>query len=288
MIVVIIGPTGVGKTKLSLSLAKKYNAEIINADAMQVYKEMNIGTAKVSDTLGIPHHLLSIKSVTDSYSVYEYQKDGRNILDNLLNEGKNVIIVGGTGLYIKALLYDYRFSEEEVSSEYNNLTNEEILEEIRKIGDTDVHVNNRKRLVRTLNRLKNNNIISTYENNLLYDNVYFIGLTTDRENLYDRINKRVDEMMEEGLLDEVKSLYDNHVNSIPINTAIGYKELYKYFNGDISLDESINLIKRNSRRYAKRQYTWINNKMNVKWFNVNFDNFQKTIDEVEKYIKQTN
>ena len=285
MIVVIIGPTGVGKTKLSLSLAKKYDAEIINADAMQIYKEMNIGTAKVTDTLGVPHHLLSIKSVNESYSVYEYQKDGRGILDELISKNKNVIIVGGTGLYIKALLYDYKFSDEEINDTYDNLTNEEILNEINKIGKTDIHVNNRKRLIRTLNRLKNNNIEEVSGNNLLYDNVYFVGLTTERSILYDRINKRVDEMVEEGLIEEVKDLYDKNINTIPINTAIGYKELYKYFDGNISLEESIDLIKRNSRRYAKRQYTWINNKMNVKWFNVNISEFDKTITEVEEYIK---
>lgn len=288
MIIVIIGPTGVGKTKLSLSLAKKYNAEIINADAMQVYREMNIGTAKVSDTLGIPHHLLSIKSVTDSYSVCEYQKDGRKVLDDLLKQNKNVIIVGGTGLYIKALLYDYRFKGEEFHEDFDNLTNEEILEEIKKIGSTDVHVNNRKRLVRTLNKLKNNNNESNLGDKLLYDNVYFIGLTTDRKYLYDRINDRVDEMLIEGLIDEVKDLYEKNINSIPINTAIGYKELYKYFDGDISLEEAIELIKRNSRRYAKRQYTWINNKMDVKWFDVNFNDFDKTIEEVENYIEDCN
>lgn len=285
MIVVIIGPTGVGKTKLSLSLAKKYEAEIINADAMQIYKEMNIGTAKVTDTLGVSHHLLSIKSVNESYSVYEYQKDGRRILNELISKNKNVIIVGGTGLYIKALLYDYKFNTEEINETYDNLTNEEILSEINKIGKTDVHINNRKRLIRTLNRLKNNNIEEASGNNLLYDNVYFIGLTTERSILYDRINKRVDEMVEEGLIEEVKDLYDKNINTIPINTAIGYKELYKYFDGNISLEESIDLIKRNSRRYAKRQYTWINNKMNVKWFNVNISEFDKTITEVEEYIK---
>ena len=285
MIVVIIGPTGVGKTKLSLSLAKKYDAEIINADAMQIYKEMNIGTAKVSDTQGIPHHLLSIKSVNDSYSVCEYQKDARKVLDELISKNKNVIIVGGTGLYIKALLYDYKFNEERISETYEELTNEEILNEINKISTTDVHVNNRKRLIRTLNRIKNNKEEEISGNNILYNNVYFIGLTTERSVLYDRINKRVDEMVEEGLIKEVKDLYKKNINTTAINTAIGYKELYKYFNGEISLEESIDLIKRNSRRYAKRQYTWINNKMNVKWFNVNIDNFDETIDSVNEYIK---
>lgn len=284
MIIVIIGPTGVGKTKLSLSLAHKYNAEIINADAMQVYKEMNIGTAKVEDTEGVTHHLLSIRSVNNPYSVYEYQKEGRIVLDKLLNEDKNVIIVGGTGLYIKALLYDYKFNDENESDTYDNLSNEEILNEIKKIEDTDIHVNNRKRLIRALNRIKNNNKVSDNGNELLYKDVYFIGLTTERSILYKRINDRVDEMISDGLLNEVKGLYDKNINTIPINTAIGYKELYKYFRNEISLEDAIDLIKKNSRRYAKRQYTWINNKMNVKWFNVNFNNFDSTIKDVENYL----
>ena len=284
MIIVIIGPTGVRKTKLSLSLAHKYNAEIINADAMQVYKEMNIGTAKVEDTEGVTHHLLSIRSVNNPYSVYEYQKEGRIVLDKLLNEDKNVIIVGGTGLYIKALLYDYKFNDENESDTYDNLSNEEILNEIKKIEDTDIHVNNRKRLIRALNRIKNNNKVSDNGNELLYKDVYFIGLTTERSILYKRINDRVDEMISDGLLNEVKGLYDKNINTIPINTAIGYKELYKYFRNEISLEDAIDLIKKNSRRYAKRQYTWINNKMNVKWFNVNFNNFDSTIKDAENYL----
>lgn len=284
MIVVIIGPTGVGKTKLSLELAKKYNAEIINADAMQVYKEMNIGTAKVTDTMGINHHLLSIRSVNDPYSVYEYQKDGRELIERLKKENKNIIIVGGTGLYIKALLYDYKFNINDKNKDYYDLSNEEILNKIKEYCDTDIHVNNRKRLVRMLNKIENNDIEEVSGNNLIYDDVYFIGLTTNRDNLYKRINDRVDEMIDEGLISEVKELYDKNINTIPINTAIGYKELYKYFNNEISLEDAIELIKRNSRRYAKRQYTWINNKMNVKWFYVEFNNFNNTIKEVEKYI----
>lgn len=284
MIVVIIGPTGVGKTKLSLELAKKYNAEIINADAMQVYKEMNIGTAKVTDTRGINHHLLSIRSVNDPYSVYEYQKDGRELIERLKKENKNIIIVGGTGLYIKALLYDYKFNINDKNKDYYDLSNEEILNKIKEHCDTDIHVNNRKRLVRMLNKIENNDIEEVSGNNLIYDDVYFIGLTTNRDNLYKRINDRVDEMIDEGLISEVKDLYDKNINTIPINTAIGYKELYKYFNNEISLEDAIELIKRNSRRYAKRQYTWINNKMNVKWFYVDFNNFNNTIKEVEKYI----
>lgn len=284
MIIVIIGPTGVGKTKLSLTLAKKYNAQIINADAMQIYKEMNIGTAKIMDTEGIKHHLLSIKSVNDTYSVCEYQIDARSILDKLLKEEKNVIIVGGTGLYIKALLYDYRFNYEEIKEDYDNLSNEEILNEINKINKTNIHVNNRKRLIRELNRLKNNSNIESNGDKLLYDNVYFIGLTTDRSNLYKRINDRVDEMIDEGLVEEVKELYDKNIRTIPINTAIGYKELYKYFDKEITKEDAIELIKRNSRRYAKRQYTFFNNQFNIKWFKTYFDNFDRTVNEVVSFL----
>ena len=149
-IIVIIGPTGIGKTKLSLSLAKEFNAEILNADAMQIYKEMNIGTAKIKDTLGIKHHLLSIKSVNDEYSVCDYQKEGRKVLKDLLDQDKNVVIVGGTGLYIKALLYDYRFDLEETKSNYDHLTNEEIMKKImKKDSSCDIHINNRKRFTKT-------------------------------------------------------------------------------------------------------------------------------------------
>lgn len=284
-IIVIAGPTAVGKTKLSLYLAKRYNAEIINADAMQVYKEMNIGTAKIIDTMGIKHHLLSIKSVCDSYSSYEYQKDARKILNRLIENKGNVIIVGGTGLYIKALLYDYNFDLETTYNEYKELSNEEILNKIKQINNSvDIHINNRKRLVRMLNKLTNNNKISNNGDVLLYKNVYFIGLTMDRNMLYDRINKRVDEMIDEGLIDEVKSLYDKKLNTIPINTAIGYKELYMYFDNLITKEEAIDLIKKNSRHYAKRQYTWFNNKMDIKWFNTDIDNFDNTINNVIKYI----
>jgi len=284
MIIVITGPTGVGKTRLSLHLAKKYNAEIINADSMQIYKGLDIGTAKVKNTLGIKHHLLDIVEVDEYYSVFNYQKDGRKILDKLINENKNVIIVGGTGLYISALLYDYKFNEEKKKIDTSILTNEELYNQILLLDkDTKVHINNRQRLERELNRLLNDNEKSNDGDKLLYDTI-FIGLTTDRKNLYSIIDKRVDEMIKLGLLDEVKKMYDKGIKSRSVMTGIGYKELYLYFDKKLSLEESINLIKKNTRRYAKRQYTWFRNKMNITWFDVNFKNFNNTIKEVEKYI----
>ena len=281
MIIVIVGPTGVGKTALSIELAKKYNAIIVNGDSMQVYKELNIGTAKVTEEEkeGIPHLLFDIVDANDMYTVYDYQKDLRKILND--NKDKNIIIVGGTGLYIKAGLYDYEFTEEENNSNnYDELTNEELYKMVKeKYPTNDVHINNRKRLVRLLNK----EFDSHKGSNLLY-NAIFIGLTTDRETLYKRINQRVDKMFNDGLLEEVKGLYDQNINSKAINTGIGYKELYDYFNGIISLEEAKDLIKKRSRHYAKRQYTWFNNQMDINWFNVNFDNFKETIKEIEEFI----
>ena len=286
MIIVISGPTGVGKTKLSIELAKKYNAEIINADSVQVYKKIDIASAKVTEEEkeGIPHHLFDIKEYDEDYTVYDYQIDARRVLNKLLKENKNVIIVGGTGLYIKALLYDYRFNKEEESHKYDNLTNSELLDKIYKINPNSVvDKNNNRRLVRELINLENGAENKTGDN-LLYNNVYFIGLTTDRNILYDRINKRVDIMIENGLVDEVNSLKESFTTSKALKTAIGYKEFIPYFNSEITLDEVINKIKQNSRHYAKRQYTFFKHQFNTIWFNTNYDNFNETVKEVCTYI----
>jgi len=280
MILCVVGPTGVGKTKLSVALAKKYNAIIINADAMQVYKGLDIGTAKIkeSEKESVPHFLFDIKDVKENYTVYDYQKDARKILEE--NKDKNIVFVGGTGLYLKAALYNYVFNEEENNNNYDMLTNEELYKLCKeKDENMDIHLNNRKRLIRFLNKEK----VEKEDCFQIYD-ATFIGLTTNRELLYERINNRVEEMFDEGLLEEVKYFYDNNIYSKAINTGIGYKELYKYFNKEINLDEAKELIKKNSRHYAKRQYTWFNNQMDVIWFNVDFKNFDNTINEVINYI----
>lgn len=282
MIICIVGPTGIGKTKLSIELAKKYNAIIINGDSMQVYKELNIGTAKIKEEEkeGIDHFLFDIKEPNEMYTVYDYQKDARQLLNQY--KDKNIIIVGGTGLYIKAALYDYIFEEEEKNDQFDNLTNQELYNMVlKKDKNSDIHINNRKRMIRFLNR---SNTINN-KNKLLY-NVKFIGLTTDRNILYERINNRVDKMFDEGLLEEVKSLYDKNINSKAVMTGIGYKEIYDYLNGNISLEDAKNLIKQRSRKYAKRQYTWFNNQMNIKWFKVDFDNFKNTIENVINYLEK--
>ena len=286
-IIVIAGPTGVGKTKISIELAKILNAEIINADSMQVYKNMNIGTAKVKDEEkdGIVHHLFDICDTDRLYTIYDYQKDARSKIDDIISRGKNVIFVGGSGLYIRACLYDYNFKEESIHEDYSKYSNEELYDMVHNIdSDTDIHINNRKRLERFLDKYKNDSI-SSNNSKMIYD-AKIIGLTTDRENLYKIIDNRVDKMIEEGLLDEVKSFYDKKDYSKAIMTAIGYKELYDYFDGNCSLEDAINKIKQNSRRFAKRQYTFFNNQFDIEWFNVDYSNIENTINEIMNYVNR--
>lgn len=285
MIIAIVGPTGVGKTKMSISLAKKYNAEIISVDSMQIYKKMNIGTSKVTkeEMDGIVHHMIDIKNPEEDYSVFDYQKDARGVLDKLISEGKNVIIVGGTGLYLKALLYNYEFKENNNRKDFSGYTNEELYDMVKNIDKVSkIHVNNRQRLESFLNNHENNDKIVS--DKCIYD-AKIIGLTTNRDSLYEAINDRVDKMVSDGLIDEARYFYDNNINSKAIKTAIGYKELYLYFNNKISLDDAIELIKKKSRNYAKRQYTWFNNQMNVKWFNIDKNDFDNTIKSVVSYIE---
>ena len=287
-VIVILGPTGVGKTKMSIELAKRLDGEIVNADSMQFYKDLNIGTAKIKEEEkeSIPHHLFDIKEVSDDYSIFDYQKDGRKIIGDILNRKKMPIIVGGTGLYIKALLFDYKLSYEKENNTYDELTTEELYNKLLKLDkNIIIDKNNRRRVIRAINYyLENGTSINDNKTDKLLYNAVFIGLTTDRELLYDIINKRVDKMLSEGLLEEVKYFYDRKVYTKPLINGIGYKELYKYFAKEETLEEAVNKIKQNSRRYAKRQYTFFNNQLPVIWFDVNFNNFGKTVDEVYKYI----
>ena len=290
MIICIVGPTGVGKTKLSVELAKLFNGEIINADSTQVYKGLDIATAKVKEEEkeNIPHHLFDIKEITEDYTVFDYQKDARKKIDEIIKKGKMPILVGGTGLYIKACLYDYQFTEEQKKHDYSKYSDEELYKLLLSVDkDTNIHQNNRKRIERALDYYyENNEPISKKEktDKLLYDTI-FIGLTTDRENLYNRINKRVDEMVKDGLLEEAKKIYESNIRTKAILTPIGYKELFPYFEGKEDLNTCLDLIKQNSRRYAKRQYTWNNHQIPVTWFNTNYDDFNETVNEVKEYIE---
>ena len=295
-VIVIVGPTGVGKTKMSVELAKKLNGEIISGDSVQVYKRMDIGSAKVreDEKEGIPHYLLDIKEIEEDYSVYEFQKEVREKIELIKQKGKVPILVGGTGLYLKAALYDYQFNEEnEKINEYKELTNEEAYELLKTLDPeyaAKLHPNNRVRVVRTLNIIENANMSKTeflakQEHKPLYD-VAFIGLTAPREKVYQRINDRVDVMVKDGLIEEVKALYDEYKDTNYSSLkAIGYKELFEYFNGNLTLEESLELIKKKSRNYAKRQYTWFNNQVDVKWFETDFNEFSNTVNDVLKYLE---
>jgi len=290
MIIVITGPTAVGKTKLSVEVAKKINGEIINADSTQIFKELDIATAKVTkeEMENIPHHLIDIKNVNKDYTVFDYQKDCRNKIEEIINKNKTPILVGGTGLYIKAALYDYKFNEESIKNDYSNYTNEELYNKLLEINPkTEIHKNNRKRIERELDKYSINSVNNEKTNKLLY-NAIFIGLTTDRETLYNRINNRVDQMLNNGLIEEAKKIYNTNIRTKAVLTPIGYKELFDYFDNKCTLEDSIELIKQRSRRYAKRQYTWNRHQFNLKWFDVDFDNFNNTINEVLEYIKEVN
>ena len=281
MIVAIVGPTGVGKTKMSVELAKRYNAIIINADAVQVYKELNIGSAKATEEEkdGVKHFLLDFKEPSENYTVSDYQKDAREIIAKY--KDRNIIFCGGTGLYLCAALMDYRFYEDISSETYDDLTNAELYElALKKDKNVKIAKNNRVRLIRFLNK----NPKEVVEPKLMYDNVFFVGLTTNRDNLYDIINNRVDKMFAMGLVEEVANLVKKYPSSRVLNSAIGYKEVIPYLRGEYTLEETKELIKKNSRHYAKRQYTWFNNKMNVEWFLVDYADFNKTIDEVARFI----
>ena len=286
-IIVIVGPTGVGKTKLSIELAKKLNAEIINGDSVAIYKDLNIGSAKPTkkEQEEVPHHLIDIVNVEEEYSVFNYQKAVRKIIDELLKKKKRIIIVGGTGLYIKSALYDYRFTEGTTKNNYDELTNEELVEKIEQYQIELKETKNRQRLVRLLNKLENNEEITNYKDKCLYP-IKVIGLTTSRDILYERINKRVDTMIQNGLLDEVTSLKEKYKVSRILNSGIGYKEFYNYLYKEEPLEEVIAKIKKDSRRFAKRQYTFFNHQFNTKWFEVDFNNFNNTIEEIYKYIQK--
>ncbi|MEH7525851.1 tRNA (adenosine(37)-N6)-dimethylallyltransferase MiaA [Bacillus sp. JJ1503] len=305
-LVVLIGPTAVGKTKLSIELAKRFNGEIISGDSMQIYKGMDIGTAKIKkdEMEGIPHHLIDIKDPKEPFSVAEFQELVREKISEISLRGKLPMIVGGTGLYIQSVIYDYHFSDAPSDDDFRQMLekkaeaegNESVHLELSKVDPESaerIHPNNVRRVIRalevyhctgkTINELQENQ-----KPELMY-NTAIIGLTMDREILYQRINTRVDLMIKEGLLEEVERLFNQDIKDCQSIQAIGYKELYEYFSHSISLEEAISQLKQNSRRYAKRQLTWFRNKMNVDWFDlsdvVNTGIIEKKLAEISTHIE---
>ena len=279
MIFVIVGPTGIGKSSLSEVYAFKHDAFIINGDAFQCYKEMNIGTAKPprENRNEKTNFLFDIRSVEEGYTIFDYQKDLRSTLDSLLKEGKDIIIVGGSGLYLKSALYDFELSTSQQSydmGKFDNLSDEQLhkhLEEIDFEESRKIHFKNRKRVLRAIQIYYESGetktaLLSKQEHKLLYP-VTFVGLELEnRENLYELINERVDIMLKEGLLEEVKSLFEKYGDSLRAFQAIGYKEIMQYFKGELSLEEAISKVKKNTRNYAKRQYTYFKNQLPINWF----------------------
>ncbi|MGE8034326.1 tRNA (adenosine(37)-N6)-dimethylallyltransferase MiaA [Lysinibacillus sp. NPDC093692] len=285
-VVAIVGPTASGKTALSIELAKKYNGEIINGDSMQIYRDLDIGTAKITEEEmeGVPHHLLSFKEPTESFSVADYQKLVRAKIAEIQTRGRLPIIVGGSGLYVQAVLFDFQFTEEQV----DEVARKAYYEELEKLGPEamhaklkkldpqtaeTIHPNNTRRVIRALEMIELSGVSKASEEQNrgevpLYNHVILgLGQNMSREVLYDRINRRVDIMMEKGLLEEVKGLWQKNIRGVQSIQAIGYKELYDYLDGKCSLEEAVDSLKQNSRRYAKRQLTYFRNKMDVYFVN---------------------
>ena len=278
MIYIIVGPTGSGKTEVAKQLSDYFSAPIINADAFQIYKEMDIGTAKIdkSDPYYKKHYLLDIKEPSESFSVMEYQKLFRETVDELSKKYENIIVCGGTGLYIRASIYDYIFQEEDVVEDesLNDISNEELYSLLRKLdydASLNIHPNNRKRVIRAITIAKNqketkSENIAKQKHELIYDGVKILMLSPKREDLYENINKRVDKMFELGLVDEVKKLLNKYQLSNTAKAAIGYKEVIDYLNNQTTLDECVELIKKRSRNYAKRQVTFFKNQFELEMF----------------------
>jgi tRNA dimethylallyltransferase len=301
--VVIVGPTAVGKTKLGIEVAKAFGGEVINGDAMQVYRELNIGTAKVTpeEAEGIPHHLIDILEPTEEYTVAAFQQDARRLITSLNRDGKLPVLVGGTGLYVKAALYDYQFNEASEDSDLRQALQKRAKDEgpdvlYKELIDVDpgaaerIHPNNVQRVIRALEIYqKTGKAMSEHlpiESPELVMSPIIIGLTMDRSLLYERINGRVDLMVQQGLIEEAKSLYEKGIRKTQAVMAIGYKELFGAFDGEYTLEEAIDLIKKNSRRFAKRQLTWFRHQMPIDWFDVTdyLDSFEKKVEEIIDFI----
>ncbi|SFJ17022.1 tRNA dimethylallyltransferase [Terrisporobacter petrolearius] len=302
-LIILTGPTAVGKTALSIELAKDLNAEIISADSMQIYEYMDIGSAKVTkeEMDGVTHHMIDEVKPDFPFSVSEFQDRANKYIKEVANKGKNVLVTGGTGLYLNSLIYNMDFAK----SNSNSKIREELEKELKDKGidymhdklkslDSEaacrIHKNNTKRVIRALEVCLDGKKMQDFSNDLRYNEEYLpiiIVLNRDREILYNRINKRVDIMMESGLIEEVKKLlsmgYDKNLISMQ---GIGYKEIIKYLEGEYTLDEAVEIIKRDSRRYAKRQITWFKRYKDSEWFDLEkYDNMELLKEDIMNFIE---
>ncbi len=297
-VIVIVGPTASGKTGLSIELAKKINGEIISCDSMQVYKEMNIGTAKptIEEMQGIKHYMFDVVRPDEEFNVAKYKQMAQTCIEEILQKGKTPIIVGGTGLYVESLIYNIEFSETKIDYKYREELediakekgNEEIYNMLKKI-DIDItnkiHLNDTKRIIRALEVYHQTGKNMTYHNEHSRKNetkyeFMIYGLTMDREKLYNRINQRVDIMLNQGLIEEVKEICQKYKSFPTSMQGLGYKEVVKYLNNEYSYDEMIDILKMETRRYAKRQLTWFRKYNNLIWLNADELKKQEMIEKI--------
>lgn len=284
-VIAIVGPTAVGKTGLSIEIASRFGGEVISGDSMQVYQGLDIGTAKVTkeETRDIPHYMIDNKKPDEPFSVADYQSSVQHYIEKIDSHGKLPVIAGGSGLYIQAALYNYQFSDERRNQQLTRQLEQQLkdqgadvlykqLQEIDPEQAAKIHPNNHRRLIRALEVYESTGKTMTEHQQTQRDtspyNPIFIGLEMDRKRLYNRINHRVDTMLEQGLIEEAKLLYEQGYEQHQAMRGIGYKEFIPYFKGEQSFEETVHLLKRNSRRYAKRQYTWFKNKMDVNWYTI--------------------
>lgn len=294
-LIAIVGPTGVGKSRVGILVAKALGAEIISGDAYQFYKGLNIGTAKIKpeDMDSVPHHLIDILEPTATFSVKEYQTLARAKIAELHKRSVLPLMVGGAGLYLQAVLYDYRFEGERrtdaTKAYYEHLSDQELAELVRKANPllaATIHTHNRRRLLRALELASfKDDTPDAHGKMPYYEHSLTIGLSLPRPVLYERIGTRVDAMIAAGLIEEARGLYQAAISK-QAAMAIGYKELFAHFSGSLSLPEAIEAIKRNSRRYAKRQITWFTNQMQPVWFDVENEDVESTAARIIAYVKK--
>ena len=303
-LIILTGPTAVGKTDLSIQLAKAVDAEIVSADSMQIYKYMDIGSAKVTEEemQGVKHYLVDEIEPDMPFSVSEYKRMAEEYIDEISSRGKNVIVTGGTGLYLNSLIYDMDFGKSDANQELRDKLNKELEENgpaymyeklisLDKEAAERIHPNNTKRVIRAIEVAMSGEKMNDFSKDLRYNKKYrpiIIVLNRDRQALYDRINLRVDIMLKNGLIEEVKGLLEKGYTKDMISMqGIGYKEIIKYFDGEYTLEEAIEIIKRDSRRYAKRQLTWFRRYEDAKWFEIDkFDSAEELKDAVVSYVKE--